>query len=473
MKLTLKPLAKACALALVTGSVIAATPAATVISNQITATYSDAFSNSYTAESNVIELRIREVRTVDLVGDSSQTLLDTATEVETTHTLNNFGNIATTYDLTASNDAAGDTLDATDVTVYFMNADGSKGSIIDAPISLDMDASASFIVVSTLPAGLTSSDSLNVTLTATDTADNTVTDSNAITVTFSGTTEPTTPMVVRDVTNGGTCNSYTWVKTGAELTWSEANSQANLMVYQGKVGHLATPTTLEEDTFIIENVIAGYDAADNILRPWIGLNKPSGGSLSWVTGETLDYTAWNSKAGPGNRNVNNHNNVYYEIPTFGNGGHWGLLGGTTENHTSFVVEFETDCADLAPKVDVALTASKDLMCDGEADDAFGSVNLDEMASGECAIMRGNVKNNGAGQATATSATSVIPADTDYVADTLASCLGESCDVASLTDTAGDGAEYAVDGDGNGSVKFDFGDLQAGAEGTLQYQIKIK
>ncbi|MEM1424423.1 MAG: hypothetical protein AAGH64_10520, partial [Planctomycetota bacterium] len=103
------------------------------------------------------------------------------------------------------------------------------------------------------------------------------------------------------VDEGGNGHLYQWVEVPAGVSWIEAQAVAE---FRG--GHLATPTSEAENTFIFD-LIAGVDAlwqtqtfasgATVTFGPWIGgLQDPAGaepdGGWGWVTGELWDYTNW-------------------------------------------------------------------------------------------------------------------------------------------------------------------------------------
>ena len=76
------------------------------------------------------------------------------------------------------------------------------------------------------------------------------------------------------------------------ITWSEANSAAQSLTYQGVNGHLATITSEGENTFIKLNIESVY-----WRHYWIGGFQPAGstepdGGWQWVNGDEWSYTNW-------------------------------------------------------------------------------------------------------------------------------------------------------------------------------------
>lgn len=75
------------------------------------------------------------------------------------------------------------------------------------------------------------------------------------------------------------------------ITWPEAQTAAENMIFNGWSGHLATITSAEENAFIADNIILG------IASIWIGgyqlPNSPEPeGEWAWVTGEDWEFTNW-------------------------------------------------------------------------------------------------------------------------------------------------------------------------------------
>jgi hypothetical protein len=110
------------------------------------------------------------------------------------------------------------------------------------------------------------------------------------------------------------------------ITWTEANSEA---VSDG--WHLATLTSSEENNYIYNNLVLPQGPVDEIdwISYWIGgfqnpiTETQSSIGWEWVTGETWDYTNWNS--GEPNDFYGPASEYYLEF-LYSNG-EWNDLGG--------------------------------------------------------------------------------------------------------------------------------------------------
>lgn len=125
----------------------------------------------------------------------------------------------------------------------------------------------------------------------------------------------------------GTGNYYELVTTNA--TWEEAESFAAERMLFGIEGHLATLTSQEENTFLLDT-FGG-------LSGWIGLSQAAGSiepdqGFEWVTGEEFDFSAFGG-AEPNNAGGNE------DFVEFFNG-NWNDLNATSARR--YYVEFETN-----------------------------------------------------------------------------------------------------------------------------------
>lgn len=171
-------------------SVYAAVAAGTTISNQVTVSYKDAAGNSYTDESNIINITIRRVNALELTKTSDETQNETATPdaiVYSTHTLQNTGNATDTYNLAVANET-GDSKDSPEFLIY---KDTNNNGVLDndekTPItSIEIPAgeSVSLIVATKLPSDISESDTLDATLIASSATDSNIKQTNAIHLTF-------------------------------------------------------------------------------------------------------------------------------------------------------------------------------------------------------------------------------------------------------------------------------------------------
>lgn len=458
----LKPLASSVALSLLTGVALAATPGGAILQNKVTVTYTDIGGKAYTADSNIVEISIREVRGATLTitqGENQEVAAAPGTKVYSVHTLTNGGNVTETYGLTAANvTGGGDTLDASALKIYLdTNGNGTLDVGETTPITskaLAAGASAKLIVETTLPATIAASDTLKVTLDAADGAGNTANSTNTVNITFKD-TNVTTPIHVWEQASGGNCHAYTIVRNGTTvLSWDTANAGAQSLMYQGKTGHLVTLSDAAENAFVYSKV------PDKAQSYWNGLYRIGGVNTAfhWVTGETVSYTNWNANQ------PNETGNAYAGFDNGGTGKWSDIYNAGAAPLYNYIVEFDVDCA--LPKVDVALEGAKDITCDGEPDDAFGTARLAEMGSGECAIMRSRATNNGQSIAKSIVLGYTVPTYASYVPGTLSIAGTVKTDAADtdegayatatkkLTANVGDVAVGAVSPDAQFSVRID-------------------
>jgi len=83
-------------------------------------------------------------------------------------------------------------------------------------------------------------------------------------------------------------------------TWAHARDYATTLLKDGQPGHLATATSMEENYFILQNVME-WPVWDTIItdtipprvpQAWMGGYQTNPGFWHWVTGEPFDYTNW-------------------------------------------------------------------------------------------------------------------------------------------------------------------------------------
>ena len=98
-------------------------------------------------------------------------------------------------------------------------------------------------------------------------------------------------VVIWSVASGGNGHGYEFI-SAPTLPWADARAAAELHVFEGVAGHLATITSAEENDFILNNVLGTPGPFY-----WIGgAQNPAGvepgGGWEWVTGESWGYTNW-------------------------------------------------------------------------------------------------------------------------------------------------------------------------------------
>ncbi len=113
-----------------------------------------------------------------------------------------------------------------------------------------------------------------------------------------------------------------------DLTWEEAEAFCEQMG-----GHLATITSPEEQTEIFNLIKNGQSAAY-----WLG-GTMSNGEWSWITGESFDYTLWDSGE-PNECEENMHVQVYGDNGTWDDTWNEGNVDDGMENH-GFIYECDT------------------------------------------------------------------------------------------------------------------------------------
>lgn len=151
-------------------------PAGASISNQASATYSDATGNTVTVMSNVVQTTVQQVASLTLTANGTQNA-NPGGVVNYPHTLTNTGNGADTFNLTASNTAG--LFSMTGVQIFADNGSGAPtGPAITGPVSVGAGMEFKFIVQGTVPAAATAGQTNTITVTATSVFDPTKTQSN-------------------------------------------------------------------------------------------------------------------------------------------------------------------------------------------------------------------------------------------------------------------------------------------------------
>ena len=150
-------------------------PAGASISNQASATYSDATGNTVTVTSNVVQTTVQQIASLTLVANGAQNA-NPGGVVNYPHTLTNTGNGADTFNLITGNTGG---FSMTGVQIFLDNGSGAPtGSPITSTGQLSAGAIFKFIVQGTLPASATAGQTNTITATATSVFDGTKTQSN-------------------------------------------------------------------------------------------------------------------------------------------------------------------------------------------------------------------------------------------------------------------------------------------------------
>lgn len=158
-------------------------PANQAITNQAAATYTDGSGVSRSAQSNIVTTTVQQVAAETLVTPGS--VQGVANETETfPHTVTNTGNGTDTFRLSAT-DASGDDFNIAPQIFADANQDGQPDNAtpITTTGALAPGGTFSFVVVGTVPTGVTANQVARVTVTATSNFDATSSATNTDTVT--------------------------------------------------------------------------------------------------------------------------------------------------------------------------------------------------------------------------------------------------------------------------------------------------
>jgi len=186
-------------------------PAGTSISNQASATYSDASGITRTVTSNVVQTTVQQIASLTLTANGAQNATP-GSVVYYPHTLTNTGNGTDTFNLTTSNTGA---FSMASVQIFADNGSGSPtGPAITSTGALAAGALFKYIVVATLPGTATATQTNTITVTGTSVFDNTKTQSNTD-VTTATTNAVVTLTKSASVSSGaaGTAITYTLTYT--------------------------------------------------------------------------------------------------------------------------------------------------------------------------------------------------------------------------------------------------------------------
>ncbi|WP_332775542.1 beta strand repeat-containing protein [Polaromonas sp.] len=185
-------------------------PSGTSISNQASATYSDASGVSRTVTSNVVQTTVQQVASLTLAANGAQNATP-GSVVYYPHTLTNTGNGSDGFNLATGN-AGGFTMAG--VQIF---ADNGSGQPTGAPItstgSLAAGAVFKFIVAGTLPGTATAGQTNAITVTATSLFDATKTTTNTDTTTVSNNAVITLTKAVSASSGAPGSGPYTYTLT--------------------------------------------------------------------------------------------------------------------------------------------------------------------------------------------------------------------------------------------------------------------
>jgi hypothetical protein len=372
-----KPLVKAVALALMTGVAFATPLALPDIITKVTGTYSDTQGNNYTAESNELTIKIRQVHTaaLDLLAGDKQTL--TTSGGNTTYTsykLTNNGNIDENYTLAAVNNTMDD-LDADTIKIYKdvdNNGQVSAGDTeVTAPLTLVAGESVQLVVAVQLPTSISTGGILKVDVSATD-AQNTVTGTPIEITVITDSSTTTTSSWPQPA--GGNCHAYRVINS--PNSWTGASNFAASQTYQTVSGHLATIDTANENEFV--RSLLGME------NYWLGGSLTDTG-YTWMNLDPTSYTNWASAP----------TGAVGDALIMANNGLWSTAVPSAQ--MPYVIEFDTPCQQLNQNVAIDLKSAIDIDCDGQiataGDTDFGTATIDNIDKDQCIMFSSTVSNS--------------------------------------------------------------------------------
>lgn len=265
-------------------------PAGTSISNQASATYSDASGQTRTVTSNVVQTTVQQIASLTLVANGAQNATP-GSVVYYPHTLTNTGNGTDTFALTTSNAGPGFTMAS--VQIFADNGSGSPtGPAITTTGALAAGGIFKYIVVGTLPTTATAAQTNTITVVGTSVFDNTKTQSN-LDVTTVTTNAVVTLTKSASVSTGtaGTAITYTltYTNTGNSTATAVAITDvlpAGLNYTAGSARWSTTGATALSDTggpsgTAPNTLTAGYTLATKTLL--VTLNQVTAGQSGTIS----------------------------------------------------------------------------------------------------------------------------------------------------------------------------------------------
>lgn len=373
-----KPLVKAVALALMTGVAFATPLALPDIITKVTGTYSDTQGNNYTAESNELTIKIRQVHTaaLDLLAGDKQTL--TTSGGNTTYTsykLTNNGNIDENYTFAAVNNTADD-LDADTIKVYKdvdNNGQVSAGDTeVTAPLTLMAGESVQLVVAVQLPASISTGGILKVDVSATDAQNNVITGTPIEITVITDSSSATTSSWPQPA--GGNCHAYRVINS--PHSWTGASNFAASQTYQTVSGHLATIESANENEFV--RSLLGTE------NYWLGGSLTDTG-YTWMNLDSTSYTNWASAP----------TGAVGDALIMANNGLWSTAVPSAQ--MPYVIEFDTPCQQLNQNVAIDLKSAIDIDCDGQiataGDTDFSTAIIENIDKDQCIMFSSTVSNS--------------------------------------------------------------------------------
>jgi hypothetical protein len=143
-------------------------------------------------------------------------------------------------------------------------------------------------------------------------------------------------------------NRHYYQALSGDMPWTSARDSAANITYMGSQGHLATISSAEENNFIYSLVYSRFFTNYPGITGkgdwvWLGGYQPDGslepaGSWTWVTGESFDYTNWDS----GQPSDSQGGGLAQNFLLMWHGGSWNDAAGPFNGNdvSGFIVEFE-------------------------------------------------------------------------------------------------------------------------------------
>ncbi|MCH8921558.1 MAG: tandem-95 repeat protein [Planctomycetes bacterium] len=124
-------------------------------------------------------------------------------------------------------------------------------------------------------------------------------------------------------------NGHFYALVREQIRWEAARDAAAAMNYRGAVGHLATITSLAEQTFLNQNVLNTITG-----EVFVGLtDEVDEGDFRWITGEPFNFSYWR-----GGEPNNANNDDYVELQS-SFGWRWNDVS-SNDQSPGYIVEFE-------------------------------------------------------------------------------------------------------------------------------------
>jgi hypothetical protein len=99
--------------------------------------------------------------------------------------------------------------------------------------------------------------------------------------------------IAAPVYNPETGHYYDAIAFSSGITWNDAKTFAGNSIYLGMNGHLATITSADENSFIVNSLGGPLAITTFFLGGYQPAGSPEpGGNWQWITGETWSFTNW-------------------------------------------------------------------------------------------------------------------------------------------------------------------------------------